>query len=144
MSYQGWKILPKVGIISNTRGNYNYGYFVDPNNKEQISAAKRWAGIKSTQELTDKEYYITENKNFTLTIISSAAGSSQGGRLSFWTARIQKDNREWLTAINADQLCDLIRYNAFVDGVCQETVSFASLQGKILSLLKILKNIKVQ
>lgn len=130
MSYQGWKILPKVGIISLTRGEYDYGYFVDPDNKEQVSAARRWAGIKSTQELTEKEYYITENKNFILTIISSAAGSSQGGKLSFWTVRIQKDNREWLTAINADQLCDLIRYNTFVDGVCQKTVSFASLKAK--------------
>lgn len=41
MSYQGWKILPKVGIISVTRRNYDYGYFVDPDNTLKIKGLSK-------------------------------------------------------------------------------------------------------
>ena len=79
MVYNGWKLLDRVGIVSSNRQGDRWGYFVDPDNKDQITRAKYWAGMTARKdELTDENYYVTENKNFKLEIINSAGGSSQG------------------------------------------------------------------
>lgn len=126
MVYNGWKLLERVGIVSKRNG---WAYFVDPDNTDQIMVAKQWAGIRRDGELTDENYYITENKNFKLEIINSAGGSSQGGKLSWWTVKINKNDKEWFTAINANQLCELIKQSMFINGICRDTVSYATRNG---------------
>lgn len=130
MVYNGWKLLDRVGIVSSNRQGDKWGYFVDPDNKDQVTRAKYWAGMRARdKELTDENYYVTENKNFKLEIINSAGGSSQGGKLSWWTVKITKDGKEWFTAINADQLCELIKQSMFINGICRDTVSYATRNG---------------
>lgn len=125
-AYSGWKLLDRVGIVSR---RYDWGYFVDPDNTDQIMVAKQWAGIRRDGELTEENYYVTENKDFKLTIVDSAGGSSQGGKLSWWTVKISKNDKEWFTAINANQLCELIKQSMFINGICRDTVSYATRNG---------------
>ena len=134
--YSGWKLLNRIGIVAKNRGVNKWGYFVDPDNADQVTAAKRWACIRHDGEMTEDEYYVTENRDFRITIVDSAGGSSQGGKLSWWTVKITKDDKEWFTAINADQLCDLIKQSTFINGICSDTVSYATCNGSNAFLSK--------
>lgn len=138
-AYSGWKLLDRVGIVSR---RYDWGYFVDPDNTDQIATAKRLAGIRRDGELTEENYYVTENKDFKLTIVDSAGGSSQGGKLSWWTVKITKNGKEWFTAINADQLCDLVKQSIFINGICRDTVSYATQNGSNSFLTETCENYK--
>lgn len=128
-AYSGWKLLDRVGIVTQNRRVNKWGYFVDPDNTDQIMVAKQWSGIRRDGELTEENYYVTENKDFKLTIVDSAGGSSQGGKLSWWTVKISKNDKEWFTAINANQLCELIKQSMFINGICRDTVSYATRNG---------------
>lgn len=127
--YAGWKLLDRIGIVTKNRGENKWGYFVDQDNADQVTVAKRLAGIRHNGEMTEGEYYVTENRYFQIAIEDSAGGSSQGGKLSWWTVKITKDGKEWFTAINADQLCELIKQSMFINGICRDTVSYATRNG---------------
>ncbi len=134
--YTGWKLLDRIGIVTKNRGVNKWGYFVDPDNADQVTTAKQWAGIRHDGEMTEDEYYVTENRDFRITIVGSAGGTSQGGKLSWWTVKITKDGNELFTAINADQLCSLIKQSTFINGICSDTVSYATCNGSNAFLSK--------
>jgi hypothetical protein len=72
-----------------------------------------------------------KNEGFTLELLESADGSSQGGKLSFWNCKISKDGKSFIVGINSDYLLEILRYNDFVKGVCQSTMSFARCKGGV-------------
>ena len=71
------------------------------------------------------------NEGFTLELLDSADGSSQGGKLSFWNCKISKDGKEFIIGINADYLLEILLHNDFKNGVCQSTLSFARCKGGV-------------
>ena len=71
-----------------------------------------------------------KNGTFEFIIYDSADGSSQGGKLSFWTAIIKTpDKKEFRIGINADILLDLLKYNTFVNGICSNKVWLGRIKG---------------
>jgi hypothetical protein len=75
--------------------------------------------------------YLYDNEGFTLTLLDSANGSSQGGKLSFWNCKISKDDKEFIIGIASDYLLEILRYNNFENGVCKSTLSFARCKGGV-------------
>lgn len=152
--YKGWKIPDKVVIVAKdmrewkdgdyvTTGRYQ-GYVVDANNKEMLESAHSWAKWTEYVKPYDQEThtyadviehpgieYQFENEGFTLKLLNSADGSSQGGKLSFWNCEISKDDRSFVIGIASDYLLEILLYNTFIDGVCQEKLSFARCKGGV-------------
>lgn len=131
--YKGWTLYDKITVVLRD----GKGYICDSSNPNQIETAKGWADPyyrrdkSETPKFTLKEF---NNDGVTLTIKSSAGGSSQGGKLSFWTCIIKKDDIEFTTAINSNFLCSLIKNSTFVDGTCQRPVYLARCQGNVGAL----------
>lgn len=159
--YKGWKIPEEVIIVAkecrtwdpvkccySTSGEYQ-GYVVDANNKDMLASANSWAKWteyvppynKETRTYKEViEHVGTEhrfkNEGFKLELLDSADGSSQGGKLSFWNCKVSKDDKEFIIGINSDYLLEILRYNDFVKGVCQSTMSFARCKGGVGMLNK--------
>lgn len=152
--YMGWSIPENVIIVAKELrdwkdGEYVYtgkyqGYVVDPNNKGMLASAHGWAEWKEyikPYDTVTKTYadviehkgieYSFVNEGFTLELLESADKSSQGGKLSFWNCKISKDDKEFIIGINADYLLEILLYNTFINGVCQETLSFARCKGGV-------------
>ena len=156
--YKGWKVPEEVIIVAKecrvwdtksgiylTDGKYQ-GYVVDANNKDMLESARGWAKwteygprYKNDAGIWVYEYQIEhagvehsfKNEGFTLELLESADGSSQGGKLSFWNCKISKDDKEFIIGIASDYLLEILRYNDFKRGVCQSTLSFARCKGGV-------------
>jgi hypothetical protein len=76
------------------------------------------------------EYTFT-NEDFTLELLDSAGGSSQGGKLSFWNCKITKDDKEFIIGIASDYLLEILLHSTFINGKCQEKLSFARCKGGV-------------
>lgn len=152
--YKGWYVPETVIIVAKevrnwlngeyvSTGQYQ-GYVVDANNKDMLASAHSWAKwteyIKPYNQETRTyanviehsgiEYTFT-NEDFTLELLDSANSSSQGGKLSFWNCKISKDGHEFIIGIASDYLLEILLYNDFVKGVCQESLSFARCKGGV-------------
>lgn len=155
--YVGWKLFDKVAIIAKEepidkeryQNMWYYGrytipqaYICDASDKKMISSGSGWAKWteyfyeedgRTRKDTLEHQPVITilDNKDFTLEVLDSANGSSQGGKLSFWNCKITKDNQSWAVGINSDYLLEIIKYNNFVNGVCQTPLSFARCKGGV-------------
>ena len=154
--YKGWKVPEKIIIVSKVHkiwdsslGRYStdesyQGYVVDPGNKSQLETALNWAEWSERYGEYNKETHRYENEiehvggihefvneGFTLTLLESADGSSQGGKLSFWNCKISKDGKDFIIGIASDYLLEILLHNDFKKGVCQSTLSFARCKGGV-------------
>lgn len=123
MSYVPWRLFDEVIIVVNSFGQ---GYVVDPANKKQLDTAMRWAQRSSDKE---PEVIRTANKDFELTLYDCAGHSSQGGKLSFWNCKIEKDEKSYIIGVNTNFLLSLMMHSTFVDGKCQSKLFFAKQAG---------------
>lgn len=155
-NYEGWKVPNKIIIVAkdsrrwdSNKGRYicddiPQGYVVDPDNKKMLETAMGWAKWteyrgdynKETRRYDEQiehvgEIHEFENEDFTLTLLDSANGSSQGGKLSFWNCKISKDNKEFIIGIASDYLLEILLHNDFIKGTCQSTLSFARCKGGV-------------
>lgn len=146
MKYEGIKIYKEVIIVEKQDPNKNIhqGYIVEPNNKSMLETALKWAKYR-VYEYDEKGNYIhnkytdlegivhTYNKNeFTLELYDSASGSTQGGKLSFWNCLITcPDNKQFIIGINSDILINLLKHNTFINGKCNNPVSFGRAKGNV-------------
>ncbi|MBR3600250.1 MAG: hypothetical protein IKL53_10295 [Lachnospiraceae bacterium] len=120
------------------------GYIVDPSNKKSLESALHWA--KWTEYIGEfhrdtRKYdeeilhegiiYEFDNSDFRMELFDSAHGSSEGGKLSFWNCKIIKDDKEFIIGISSDLLLDVLRYNDFIQGVCQSTLMFGRCKGGV-------------
>ena len=154
--YKGWKIPEEVIIVAKdcrvwdtskmayTADSTYQGYVVDANNKEMLASAHNWAKWteyvppynRETHTYKDVIEHVGiehrfKNEGFTLELLQSASGSSQGGKLSFWNCKISKDGKEFIIGIASDFLLEILLYNDFIKGVCQKTLSFARCKGGV-------------
>lgn len=110
-------------------------YVSDANNKSTLKTGENWATTTkkvNNQYITIEPIKIhTENKGFKLTLDSSADGSSQGGKLSFWMCKIDKDDIHGRIGINQEELNQLFKESTFVNGVCQQDVCFYRINGNV-------------
>lgn len=155
-NYKGWRVPENIIIVAKecrvwdrilgryTSVSHYQGYVVDPGNKDQLETAMRWAEWTEsigkydyeTHKYEDQIEHVGEvhefkNEGFTLTLLESADGSSQGGKLSFWNCKIAKDDKEFIIGIASDYLLEILLHNDFKNGVCQSTLSFARCKGGV-------------
>lgn len=156
--YKGWRVPEEVIIVAkecrvwdtelgkySTNSQYQ-GYVVDANNKDMLESAHNWAKwteygphYKNDEGKWIYEYQIEhvgvehrfKNEGFTLELLDSANGSSQGGKLSFWNCKISKDDKEFIIGIASDFLLEILLHNDFLKGKCQTTLSFARCKGGV-------------
>ena len=153
VEYNGWKLFEKVIICAKpwkrwignqwTSDGTLQGYVVEPGNKKQFESAKNWAdyteyGPYNWETRTyewKKEHpaqvYEFDNSGFTLELLESADGSSQGGKLSFWNCKITKDDKTFVIGIAADLLLDVLKTHTVVNGVVQGPLMFARCKGGV-------------
>lgn len=137
MAYNGWKMMDKIDVAFKTLpqdkryGRVFNAYVVEHGDKKALEAAKSWAYHRDYDY--DKKEYTTEypakvhtfdNNGFTVKILQSAGGSSQGGRLSFLACEIEKDGIKFVIGVNDALLVDLIRNSNIEMGVIKEKVMF--------------------
>lgn len=137
MAYNGWKMIDKIDVAMKTAPDRSYygrtfdAYVVEHGDKKALESAKRWAYEREydreKQEYTKEhpaKVHTFDNGGFTVKILKSAGGSSQGGRLSFLACEVEKDGIKFVIGVNDALLVDLIR-NSHIDmGVIQEKVMF--------------------
>lgn len=154
--YKGWRVPEEVIIVAKecriwdskscayiTDGKYQ-GYVVDANNKDMLESAHNWAKWTEYIQPYDKETrtykeviehvgveHRFKNEGFTLELLESADGSSQGGKLSFWNCKISKDGKEFIIGIASDFLLEILLHNDFLKGKCQAALSFARCKGGV-------------
>ena len=110
-------------------------YVSDANDKNTLKTGENWA--TTTRWVDNKSIIVepliihTENNGFKLTLDSSAGGSSQGGKLSFWMCKIEKDNICGRIGINQEELNQLFKESTFINGVCQQEVCFYRIGGQV-------------
>lgn len=139
MSYNSWKLMDKIDVaVKSAPGNYSFtGYIVEHGDKDALEKAKDWARERE-YDREKREYTIThepevhtfDNNGFTATILNSAGGSSQGGRLSFWRCEIEKDGVKFTIGVNDGILADLIKSSDISNGAIKQTVMFARQSGQ--------------
>lgn len=142
MAYKGWVMMDKLDVAVRQRderdNRYDFtGYIVPHGDKNALEKAKDWARIRN-YDYEKKEYTETlepivhtfDNEGFTATILDSAGGSSQGGRLSFWRCRIEKDGVSFTIGVNDAVLADLIKHSNISNGVVKQKVMFARKGGQ--------------
>lgn len=154
--YKGWRVPEEIIIVAKecrvwdtksctylTDGKYQ-GYVVDANNKDMLASAHSWAKWTEYVQPYDKETrtykeviehvgveHRFKNEGFTLELLESADGSSQGGKLSFWNCKISKDGKEFIIGIASDFLLEILLCNDFIKGKCKTTLSFARCKGGV-------------
>lgn len=141
--YNSWKMMDKVDLVRKNRDDYSKNYFdtyvAEHGDKKSLESAKKWADIVkynwTTKEYEDDESKATihtmDNKDFTVTILDSADGSYQGGRLSFWKCKVEKDGESFILGFNSDILADVIKNSDIKHGVIQEKLMFVRKAGQV-------------
>jgi len=133
MSYNGWKMMDKIDVaIKTSPSTWTFtGYVVEHGDKRGLESAKDWArdrnydyAKKEYTKIYEPDVKTFDNGGFTVKILKSAGGSSQGGRLSFLACEVEKDGIKFIIGVNDALLVDLIR-NSHIDmGVIREKVMF--------------------
>lgn len=144
MAYNYWKMMEKVGVAicsqkpENWHGKEQFdGYIFDVSDPKSKESAVEWARRYDNRWDKDKDTIVHEpkvyewdNEGFTVTILDSAGGSSQGGRLSFWKCKVEKDDVEFIVGVNDAILADLIRNSDMERGTVKQKVMFARKGGQ--------------
>lgn len=143
MAYNYWKMMDKVVVAVKTAPDNSYygrtfnGFVSDAKDSDAIEKAKTWATEREYDR--EKREYTTlhepnvhtfDNGGFTVKILKSAGGSSQGGRLSFLACEVEKDGVKFVIGVNDALLVDLIRNSTIIKGVIQEKVMFVRKGGQ--------------
>lgn len=144
-TYNSWKMMDKVDVAIKTSpvDNRSYyrrtfdGYVVEHGDDNALRQAKDWAREREydreKREYTttyEPDVHIFDNEGFTVRILESAGGSSQGGRLSFLACEIEKDGIKFVIGVNDALLVDLIRNSEISKGVIKEKVMFVRKAGQ--------------
>ena len=153
--YVGYSLFDKVIIVAkNIVEEYRWsgdsyeiifgdrwqGYVVDPSNKSMLKSALDWGkqtrsvyvdGKYDHTETIEPQQFEFENKGWKMEILRVADGSSQGGKLSFWTCKVSKDDKTFEVGINADLLLDIIKSQTLVNGSCDKEFMFARCKGGV-------------
>ncbi len=141
-SYKNWVLMDKVTVAIRQReiseNKYDFtGFIVPANDEKALETAKDWARIteydhekKKYKKAIEPGVYTFENKGFKATILDSAGGSSQGGRLSFWRCLVEKDGVKFTMGVNDAILADLIKNSDIKKGVIKEELMFARKGGQ--------------
>lgn len=142
-SVQGYKLVPKITFYSkNVKQEYLPTFATDSENKAQKETAYNWAQYWEYGEMdpVTKTYpnkksiepIITEldNSGFKFTISDCAQNSSQGGKLSFWNCKLEKEGHKFLIGINSALLLEVLKEGTFEKGVCKEPVCIVSKNGQ--------------
>ena len=127
------------GYVDRDGNRYPWAFMVDPSVKGSKESGIRWAKNNYySRNLPDEEIYDyveTDNDHFKLRICEAADGSSQGGKLSFWTCILEKEGIPPFTiGINADLLAELILDSTFENGKCVQEVTLARKNGQMGAL----------
>ena len=142
MAYNYWKMMDKVGVAVCSQQSWRSketfdGYIFEADDGKARKTAEDWATSYENRHDNDKEtivhapnVHIFDNRGFTVTILDSAGGSSQGGRLSFWTCKVEKDGVTFIVGVNDAILADLIRHSDIKNGTVQQKVMFARRGGQ--------------
>lgn len=144
MAYNYWKMMDKVGVAvcsqkqETWRGKETFdGYIFEADDEKARKTAEEWARRYENRYDNDKETIIHEpnahifdNSGFTVTILDSAGGSSQGGRLSFWKCRVEKDGVEFIVGVNDAILADLVRNSDIEKGKVKQGLMFVRKGGQ--------------
>lgn len=155
-NYEGWRVPDKIIIVAKDSRRWDsdkcryvcddipQGYIVYADNKKMLETALDWAKWTEYRGEYNKEAHRYDeqiehegkihefiNDGFTLTLLDSAHGSSQGGKLSFWNCKVSKDDKEFIVGIASDYLLEILLYNDFIKGTCQSTLSFARCKGGV-------------
>ena len=151
--YKGLKIPEKITIVErpvSEKGTRTIpqGYVVPTGDKKMLESAHRWADYTPWEWNDDLKRSIQkepvigidhtyENGKFRMTVKESAAGSWQGGKLSFWTCEIEApDGKKFDIGINSDYLCETIMHNTLINGVVQEKVYLGKVKGNTMAVTK--------
>jgi hypothetical protein len=152
--YVGYSLFDKVIIVAKQRLKYEWeggvcntialdewqGYVVDPSNKSMLKSALEWGrqtksiyenGKFSRSEEIPPEQFEFDNRDWTLELLRVAEGSSQGGKLSFWTCKLTKGDKTFEVGINADLLLDVLKSHTFHNGKCVGSLMFARCKGGV-------------
>lgn len=152
--YKGLKIPEKIVIVEKPIVKTNWGeprtipqgYVVPFGDKKVLESAHTWADVKKyhydeelKRSISDGiEYgieHVYENGKFKMTVKESAAGSWQGGKLSFWTCEIEApDGKKFDIGINSDYLCETIMHNTLINGVVQGDVYIGKVKGNTMAV----------
>lgn len=144
MAYNYWKMMERVGVAVTSqkpekwRGKEQFdGFIFDANDEKSKESAVEWARRYDNRWDKDKDtivhepnVHIFDNEGFIVTILDSAGGSSQGGRLSFWKCKVEKDGVEFIVGVNDSILADLIRNSDIEKGKVKQEVMFARRGGQ--------------
>ena len=144
MAYNYWKMIDQVVVAIKTSPDRSYygrtfnAYVADANDEKAIESANDWAreseydyeNRKYTGKTHEPDVHTFENGGFTVKILESAGGSSQGGRLSFLACEVEKDGVKFVIGVNDALLVDLIRNSTIIKGVIQEKVMFVRKGGQ--------------
>lgn len=144
MGYNYWKMMDKVGVAvcsrkpETWRGKEQFdGYIFEAEDENARKSAEGWARRYDNQWDSTKDtityepdVHIFENGGFSVTILDSAGGSSQGGRLSFWKCKVEKDGVEFIVGVNDAILADLIRNSDIEKGKVKQPLMFARRGGQ--------------
>lgn len=144
MAYNYWKMMDKVGVAvcsqkqETWRGKETFdGYIFEADDEKARKTAEDWATRYDNKYDNDKEtivhapnVHIFDNSGFTVTILDSAGGSSQGGRLSFWKCKVEKDGVEFIVGVNDAILADLIRNSDMEKGKVKQGLMFVRKGGQ--------------
>lgn len=145
MEYTGWSLYDEViFVVSNSeieyKGNkYRQAYLVNPKDKKQLERATNWGRTKRYDKSTGSSTVIeptiitTENSGFELSLFGYAGSCSRGGKLSFWNCLIKKEeiNLQVVVGIDTALLFEVLQNTTFINGTCQEELSFARCQGGV-------------
>lgn len=132
--------MNEIDIAVKSAPNYHgfNGYIVEHGDNKALEAAKDWARERyydrDKREYThtyEPAVYTFKNEGFTAKIMESASGSSQGGRLSFWQCKVEKDGVEFVIGVNDAILADLIKNSEINNGVIKEKLMFARKGGQL-------------
>lgn len=137
MGYNGWKMMDKIDVAIKTSPDKSYygrtfdAYVAEHGDKKALEAAIDWARSREwdreKNEYTktyEPDIHTFDNGGFQVTILKSAGGSSQGGRLSFLACEVEKDGVKFVIGVNDALLVDLIRNSHIDNGVIKEKVMF--------------------
>ena len=140
MTYNNWKLMDVVDVAvkqGNVRDGEYTGYVVEHCDKNALQSATDWATMREHDPKTGKwdiytkpKIYAFKNEGFKATILQSAGGSYQGGRLSFWQCEVEKDDIKFKIGVNDAMLADLVRNSTIVNGEIQEKLMFARKGGQ--------------
>jgi len=143
-TYHSWKMMDKIDVAVKTSpvdnkpyGRIFDGYVVEHGDKRALTQAKDWAREsewdREKREYTktyEPEVHTFDNGGFTVRILESADGSSQGGRLSFLACEVEKDGIKFVIGVNDALLVDLIRNSNISKGIIKEKVMFVRKAGQ--------------